>query len=326
MEILEVFLINLFMLGENASNHNNQRIRDTTIIECEGFKFTFKQLNIHLKQSDFINQSLITTKITIENIRSDQVEQLLNIIDDFCSLLSFAQQSPVLLYSHKIGSLEYSTNCSGIVVNPLRSIIENAGKEIRNFIEQAYPTFKKLKSTRQLIVVFGYLCEANRSSLAQEISLISHYVAIENLKQTFALDNQYEYTGQYFSHKQFPPLDIAPLDLENYWPPKGKIKKYIHKTYGKISSTEMTFRMFEAMHFKRDEIKLFLTKRHKIIHEGLLLPFADPNYAQTALENFYDVSDLLRQYLLTLLKYKNQYYRSRDRLGPSVCLNLISNS
>ena len=58
MEILEVFLINLFMLGENASNHNNQRIRDTTIIECEGFKFTFKQLNIHLKQSEFIKALL----------------------------------------------------------------------------------------------------------------------------------------------------------------------------------------------------------------------------------------------------------------------------
>ena len=188
MENLEVFLINLFMLGENFSNHNNQRIRDTTVIECEGFKFEFKQLNIHLKQSEFINQSLITTKITIENISSDQVEHVLEVIDDLCWLLSFAQQSPVRRYSHKIGSAEYGTNCSGAVVNPLRTIIEDSGKEIRNFIEQTYPTFKKLKSIRQLTVVFGYLCEANRSTLALEITLISHYVAIENLKNTFALE------------------------------------------------------------------------------------------------------------------------------------------
>ena len=69
MENLEVFLINLFMLGESFAKHNNQQIRDTTIIECKGFKLEFTQLNIHLKQSNLINQSFITTKITIENIR-----------------------------------------------------------------------------------------------------------------------------------------------------------------------------------------------------------------------------------------------------------------
>ena len=52
MENLEVFLINLFMLGESFSKHNNQQIRDTTIIECKGFKLEFTQLNIHLKQSN----------------------------------------------------------------------------------------------------------------------------------------------------------------------------------------------------------------------------------------------------------------------------------
>lgn len=289
MENLEVFLINLFMLGENSPNHNNQPIRDTTIIECEGFKFEFKQLNIHLKQNEFINQSLITTKITIENISSDQVEHVLEVIDDLCWLLSFAQQSPVRRYSHKIGSAEYGTNCSGAAVNPLRTIIEDSGKEIRNFIEQTYPTFKKLKSIRQLTVVFGYLCEANRSTLALEITLISHYVAIENLKNTFALEQGYKY----------------------------KDGKYSHNLYGKCSSTEMTKRMFEAVQFNREEIAPFLKKRNKMIHEGILLPFGDENYMEQAIEDRRDISDLLRKYLLTLLNYKGAYYLSRDRLGAS---------
>ncbi|WP_293738230.1 hypothetical protein [uncultured Acinetobacter sp.] len=195
MENLEVFLINLFMLGENSSNHNNQRIHDTTVIECEGFKFEFKQLNIHLKQSEFINQSLITTKITIENISSDQVEHVLEIIDDLCWLLSFAQQSPVRRYRYRISAGEYETSCSGIVINPLRSIIDDRGKLIREFLEQTFPTFKKIKEIRQLTVVFGYLCEANRPNLASEVSLILHYVLIENLKHTFALQEGYEYKG-----------------------------------------------------------------------------------------------------------------------------------
>jgi len=289
MENLEVFLINLFMLGESFSKHNNQRIQDTTIIECEGFKLEFTQLNIHLKQSNLINQSFITTKITIENIESDQVEQLLNIIDDLCLLLSFAQQSPIQRCGYKLGSEEHWTSCSAHILNPFAPIIENAGKKIRNFIEQAYPAFKKFKKPRQLTVVFGYLCEANRSTLALEIALISYYVAIENLKNTFSLEQGYKY----------------------------KDGKYSHNLYGKCSSTEMTKRMFEAAQFNREEIAPFLKKRNKMIHEGILLPLGDENYMGQAIEDRRDVSDLLRKYLLTLLNYKGAYYLSRDRLGAS---------
>lgn len=316
MENLEVFLINLFMLGENFSNHNNHRIRDTTVIECEGFKFEFKQLNIHLKQSEFINQSLITTKITIENISSDQVEHVLEVIDNLCWLLSFAQQSPVRRYSYKIGSAEYETNCSGAVVNPLRTIIEDSGKEIRNFIEQTYPTFKKLKSIRQLTVVFGYLCEANRSTLALEITLISYHVAIENLKNTFALEQGYIYKDGKYSHPLYPPQDYHCKNKEEYCFDE-MTAQYIHKLYGKCGSTEMTKRMFISAKFKRAEISPFLKKRNKIIHEGILLPFGDENYMEQAIEDRRNVSDLLRKYLLTLLNYKGSYYLSRDRIGPS---------
>ncbi|MFZ0022249.1 hypothetical protein [Acinetobacter sp.] len=316
MEILEVFLINLFMLGENFSNHNNQQIRDTTIIECEGFKFQFKQLNIQLKQSEFINQSLMTTKITVENIGSDKVELLLNIVDNFCSLLSFAQQAPVRRCGYKLGSEEHWTNCSAYILNPFAPIIKNAGKEIRNFIEQAYPTFKKFKSSRQLTVVFGYLCEANRSTLTLELALISHYIAIENLKNSFAIEQGYKYKDGKYSHPLYPPQDYYCKNKEEYCFDE-MTAKYIHKLYSKCGSTEMTKRMFVSARFKRAEISPFLNKRNKIIHEGILLPFGDENYMEQAIKDCKNVSDLLRKYLLTLLNYKGAYYLSRDRIGPS---------
>ena len=292
MENLEVLLINLFMLGETSSTHNKRQFLDTTIISCEGFKLEFKQLDINLKQNEFINQNLVTTKITIRNIRTDQVEQVLEIIDDLCFLLSFAQQSPVRRYSYKIGSREYSRSNSGIVVNPKKLIIKARGQAVRSFIEQAYPTFKKIKSARQLTVVFDYLCEANRSSLALEISLISHYVAIENLKNTFAIEQGYKY----------------------------KDGKFSHNLYGKCSSTEMTKRMFEAAQFNREDIIPFLKRRNKIIHEGVLLPFGDENYMEQAINDQRDVSDLLRTYLLTLLNYKGEYFLSKDTPVCSVCI------
>jgi hypothetical protein len=324
MEKLEVFLINLFMWGENFSTYDTtHRVRDSTTIHCEGFKLEFKQLNIKLKQNDFVNQNIITTKITIENISSDQVEQILGIIDDLCWLLSFVQQSPICRHGYKINSNESRTSCLGVIVNPFNNIIENNGKEIRNFIEQVYPTFKKLKSTRQLTVVFGYLCEANRSSLALEISLISHYVAIENLKHTFALNNQYKYSGKYYSHKDYPPLEIPPIDIDNYWGPTKKRKTYIHKQYGQVTSTEMTKRMFDSVGIDKNNkiVKDSLNKRNKMIHEGILLPFNDMNYSKQAIDDLRDVSDLLRQYLLTLLNYQGAYYLSQDRIGPSGLIN-----
>jgi len=322
MEKLEVFIINLFMIGEDFSTYNSsRRCRDTTTIQCDGFTFKFKQIDISLKQQDFLNQTKITTKITIENVEKEQVERILEIIDNICWLLSFTQQTPICRHGYKISSYENWITCKGVHINPINNIIENSGNEIRQFLEQTYPIFQKLKYCRQLTVVFSYLCEAQRNPLALEASLILHYVLIENLKHTFALDNQYEYSGQYFIHKNFPHLENPPQDIENYWPPKGKRKKYIHKVHGQVTSTEMTLRMFETANLNRVDISPLLTKRHKMIHEGILLPFGDINYSKQALEDLHNVSDLLRYYLLTLLNYKGSYSLSRDRIGCSGSIN-----
>lgn len=313
MEKLEVSLVNLFMIGETFST---SKFRDTTIIQCDGFIFEFKQHDINLKQNDCLNKTIITTTITIQNIIDAQVSQVLEIIDDLCWLLSFAQQSPVRRYRYRISAGEYGTSCSGIVINPLRSIIDDCGKIIREFLEQTFPTFKKIKEIRQLTVVFGYLCEANRSSLALEITLISHYIAIENLKNTFALEQGYKYKDGKYSHPLYPPQDYHCKNKEEYCFDE-MTAQYIHKLYGKCGSTEMTKKMFISAKFKRDEISPFLKKRNKMIHEGILLPFGDENYMGQAIEDRRDVSDLLRKYLLTLLNYKGAYYLSRGQLGAS---------
>ena len=318
MKKLEATLINLFMWGELFST---QGVLDTTIIQCEGFIFEFRQQDIKLKQSEYINKTILTTIVTVRDITEEQIPQILEIIDNICWLLSFAQQSPVARHDYKVNANKSFNSCSHILINPLRNIIDDRGEDIRKFVELTYPTFKKLKSSRQLPIVIGYLCEANRSSLALEIALISHYIAIENLKNTFALEQQYQYSGQYFIHKNFPHLDNPPKDIENYLPLTKSRKKYVHRKFGQVSSTEMTFKMFEDINFNRTKIKPFLTKRHKIIHEGILLPCSGNNYNNQAIVDRCDVSDLLRQYLLTLLNYKGTYYLSRDRIG---CSGLIT--
>lgn len=325
MQKLEIFLINLFMVGEECSDSVNGRsVLDTTFIKCGGYTFEFKQHDIRLKQTDYYNQSINTTTVTVKNVAEHEVDHILEIVDDICQLLSFAQQSYVIRRGYQIADKQHCINCAGFYISSRSNIIEDKGKSIRNFIEQVYPTFIKIKNTRQLSVVISYLCEANRSSLVQEISLISHYVAIENLKHTFAITNGFEKKMQdtNYSHPQYPDLFSQPADYQHYKkiPRKNEEPIYRHKIFGKCGSTEMTKRMFEDIGINRNEIKDILKKRNKIIHEGILFTIGHEDYSQHAYEDLKDVNDLMRQYLLILLNYKGAYYRSRDRFGCSVCL------
>jgi len=318
---LEADLINLFMTGEEFSvNDSGHGYKDTTIITCNGYSFKFKQHDINLKPINFCNQTLITTTVSINNIPKEEIEKVLETIDNICWLLSFAQQCPIYRCNYKISNQKIeSLNCSAILINPPKYIIENRRKCIKFFIEQIYERFIKIKATRLLTTVFGYLCEANKYHLALESKLILHYVLIENLKYTFAKDQGYKEKGGSFSHPTYPNLNHLCPDKTEYCFDENT-GLWIHKKYRKCGYSEMTRRMFEFIRIRRAEISTILKKRNKIIHEGILLAFSDPTYSQTAIEDLHNVSDLLRQYMLTLLGYKGSYFRSRDRFGCSVCL------
>ena len=70
MKKLEATLINLFMWGELFST---QGVLDTTIIQCEGFIFEFRQQDIKLKQSEYINKTILTTIVTVRDITEEQI-------------------------------------------------------------------------------------------------------------------------------------------------------------------------------------------------------------------------------------------------------------
>ena len=191
----------------------------------------------------------------------------------------------------------------------------------RNFIEQVYPTYKELKNSRELEVVFGYLIEINKPNLAMETKLIISYVLMEHLKRTYAEIIGYLKTNTQFKHPQYPDLKTQPHDIENYEPLKDEGNSfYRHKKFGKCGSTEMIKRTFEDVGIPRTKTKSIIDKRNTMIHEGLLLPFSDPEYTNQAFIDFQEVNDLFREYLLSILHYKGEYYLSRDRFACSVCL------
>ncbi|MCH7311367.1 hypothetical protein [Acinetobacter sp. ANC 4805] len=306
MKSLKLSIVNLFMWGGESSYSGGPN--DTTIIKCDGFAFKFKQHDILLKHKDFENKRKVTTHVEVQYTEETQILQIFEIIDDICYLLSFAQQSYVRCETYGRCSTQ-SRPCSDVkTMRADNNIIDMHGLEIRNFIEQTYPTFKKLKSSRQLTVVFDYLCEANRANLATEASLILHYVIIENLKHTYALERGYQYQKGKYNHPLYPPQNYQCINKEEYCFDENT-SQYIHKLHSKCGSTEMTKRMFESIGISRSNnlIKDALKKRNRIIHEGLLLPLNDSQYSKQAREDLNEASNLIQEYLFTLLNYKGTY-------------------
>lgn len=305
------------MLGNDFSTaESGNSIRDTTIFNYESYSFIFKQHDINLKQSNYINQNIVTTTITVENILQNEVGNILEIIDDICWLLSLAQQSCITRSGYQYNSNGHFTDCSTVVINPLTPIIEMHGYEILNFVNQTYENLKKLKSIRVLPSIIGYLCEANKHPLVLEAKLILHYIIIENLKHTFAKEQGYKEKDGKFFHPNHPNLNyLCPNKIEYCF--DENTGQWVHKKYGKCGSSEMTRRMFEHIGINRNTIKDILTKRNRIIHEGLLLPFGDENYSTQARKDLNNVNDLLRKYLLTILGYKGKYILNSDRIGSS---------
>ncbi|RUP37444.1 MAG: hypothetical protein EKK63_14895 [Acinetobacter sp.] len=307
MKSFKLSIVNLFMWGGESSYSGGPN--DTTIIKCDGFMFKFKQHEIHLKHEDFENKRKVTTHVEVQYTEETQIPQIFEIIDDICYLLSFAQQSYVRCETFDPNSTQSRPHSNVQTMRAQKNIIDMHGLEIRNFIEQTYPTFKKLKSSRQLAVVFDYLCEANHTNLALEASLILHYVIIENLKHTFAQVNGFNKRNKTtFFHLSYPDLEKEPGDIEDYEKiTKKKKKLYRHIKYGECGSNEMIKRAFEDIGISRTITGAIVDKRNKIIHEGLLLPLNDSQYSNQAREDLNEASNLIQKYLFTLLNYKGTY-------------------
>ena len=139
---------------------------------------------------------------------------------------------------------------------------------------------------------------------------------MEHLKRTYAEIIGYLKTNTQFKHPQYPDLKTQPHDIENYEPLKDEGNSfYRHKKFGKCGSTEMIKRTFEDVGIPRTKTKSIIDKRNTMIHEGLLLPFGDPEYTNQAFIDFQEVNDLFREYLLSILNHQGEYYLSNDRFS-----------
>ncbi|EHL24820.1 hypothetical protein KYG_00862 [Acidovorax sp. NO-1] len=269
MTNLRAFVMNTKVQGESFSDEvDGKASRDTLVFTCDGQKFVMKTMSEQLAE------------ILVENVTAAQKDSTLESIERICWLLAFATQSQVACYGHHYPdgsgpSLLTSINRAGQNTDP---VIEPAdGAAIREFVDQTYPAFKTLENARSLRVAIDYMLQAARPGLPMECKLVFMFVLLENMKQTYAMQQQYVFKG-------------------------GKFKDPVTKA--QIGFKDMMILMFGAVGMAPN-LQALVDLRNEVIHTGV----ASLTHAQQKLQ--YDAAnDLIREYLLRLLGFKGTFFVS----------------
>ena len=268
MSNLRAFVLNSTIGGETFTHEGEKSIRDTVTFTCDGQKFVMR------------TKSTQEANVLVENVPPTQKDAILEAVERICWLLSFATQSQVASYGHDYPdgsgpSLRTSINRAGQNTD---SVIEPAdGAAIREFVDQTYPAFKALENARSLRVAIDYMLQAARPGLPMECKLVFMFVLLENMKQTYGMQQQYTFKGGKF---------IDPV------------------TKAQIGFKDMMILMFGAVGMAPN-LQALVGLRNEVIHTGV----ATLTHPQQKLQ--YDAAnDLIREYLLRLLGFKGTFFVS----------------
>lgn len=201
------------------------------------------------------------------------------VIDDVCSLLSFAGSSQVRAHTY---SFEGKPHGHSIIAqaNFFRPTIEiRNGEIVKQYIEKCWPSFRRLKRSRKLPAAINYMVAADLHHTAQ-IKLLLVFTALECLKATYA-----KAAGIPFVNSRFRK------------PTKGNPKKA-----APYSLEELLRMMLEDVGIRRG-LRRAVRLRNAIVHTGL------SRHGTRQLSAWYDwCYSLLQEYLLRLLGYRGPYY------------------
>lgn len=203
MADLRAYVANCLAGGHTLTREGEYVTRDKIEISCDGKALTIKQRReVALAQyQSFLGFFAKTTEIIVPNVIDSDVKNTLAIVDRVCWLLSFAGLSRVVRYGESYpdgckNSFQHTAFGTAEFFRPTLDIQD--GGLIKSFIEQTYPTFKRLEKSRKLPVVIDYLLQAERPSQPTECKLLFAFILLENLKDTFARSKGIPYVKGFF--------------------------------------------------------------------------------------------------------------------------------
>jgi hypothetical protein len=281
---LRAYIANCLIGGDEITQNENSWIRDLVIFNIAGATIRLRQKPdvIHGPLSTLTDRLIETSEATIEHIVPGEVAEAKAMIERLCWLLSFAGTCRVIPYGYEYpanSGLKQVQSVSGVARHFRPAFEIRDGSLVKSFVEQTYQRYSELESERKLRVIFDYLAQAEAPGQLMEVRSILSFVALENLKHTFAHSKNIVYADGAFRKPS--------------WTPGQRGHKYSFK--------ELVALMLDEVGMPH-QLDAAYSLRNDLIHSGLTaLPFPE----QRAL--YEDVHDLIREYLLRLLGYKGRY-------------------
>ena len=282
------FLSNCLAIGvQRSQSPKGGWIRDKIEWNLGHYKVILQQNEPVITQSvkKLSNKWIDSSKVIISNVALNKISEAENIAKDLAYMLSFAGMSQVWVYGY-----EYPMGSGKKHCYPKRGVADfyrptfdiTDGSNIENFINQCWPTYRKLKRKRKLNVVFEVLIFSVASLLPLEIRLVSLFMVLESLKDTFAKSKGIPY------HKGFYRKVGSP--------PRSNLSKE-----PKYSFEELLSLMLKEKGIRKG-LKRIIRLRNDLIHSCV-----SKRPYNSQLKTFENCHEIIRKYILSLLAYKGSY-------------------
>jgi hypothetical protein len=295
MPIFRARIVNLPGYGEHVTRHKNGGwTRDKTQLKLGDYAVTIKQRKSALKSdgSKSRGKQLDTSTIFVSKVRS--LEEGAAVVDDLCWLLSFAHSSHIQAYDYSYGKNAKGHGVQG-TYNHWRPPFHSGVGKVSDFVQQAWPNYQKLKSTRPLPAFIHMIGASDLGGGLLEAQVSASVQCLESIKSYFAISEGARYK-------------ITEAKNGTFWF-GGKEMRFEQLLKLTVQDVGMTV----PSSFK--EIKRL---RNALVHRGFIretdniTKFIFGNAPPGGMHNamfgvMEDAQDILREYMLRLLGYKGKW-------------------
>jgi len=284
-DVLALFA-NFPSVGEEFTKIEGRSVRNLIRLNLDGFEIEIHQdHNIVIEGISKLRGCWIhTSNVLVKKVPKARLPFVKTLLGDLADILAFESGSPVHFFGYEFpaeSGLWHRWNSFG-ELDPSWSIAEHLLEtSVSGFVEGVWPRYRALKKERRLRTVIEYLVQADKSDQFLELRLVIGFLILENLKDTY--------------------VRVAGIPFY-----KGYFRRI--KT-GRTSLSEAPRYSFEALLTEmlkeqrtRRGIKRIVKLRNELIHSGVSrLPY------RSARKIYIDMMQLIREYLLRLLRYKGAY-------------------
>lgn len=189
MAALKVSIANCFLTGEQITRRSDRswtRNRITFKLGARRCELVQNQAGMSRPRSSYRGEYVHTGDLLVHDVTEATRGSSERLANDLCVLLSFATLSQVHPFSYAFGRRSWGHPPRGVSILFRPTFELSDGASVRDFAQQAWPEFRRLKRARRLPEVIDYITTAEVPGQPLEVRLLLVFVALESLKATYA--------------------------------------------------------------------------------------------------------------------------------------------